>query len=411
MLTRARKKAKTEATAESNRHTCELVNEVSERLPSVLLSIVYGYAKPKMTRSRRQMEKVRLCCATEDGKFIYTVMDQPPGYLVQCVETTHFESISEYISYDYGMEGDVFAAAILGKHLYVVYYLDVENQGITRLSLDCRRPKNFYINSRATNVEVDGDECGTQAVDDDKTRETKEVKNDRTRETDRKEREHEGQDDNNECVTEELDEKEMDYEETCERDDVYLFDILPYKRKNVLIASRPRGQLQHITFTSKSNCVKELKSSYFSGRFFAQALALNEVADEVYMVTLNAHPENAGSEVVRVVDADTLVQKQIISCGTGFNYVTGITWSRYTDSIYAMLYYYGTSDKSDSKCSKGETHCQIIKIGVHTISSPHIVPLEFPLRRCGKLLVVDHPTVPCLLTFDSTSLRFVRVPL
>jgi len=409
MLTRARKKAKTIAFQESERQQSLSVEKLVEKLPSVLLSIVFGYAKPGMTRSDRQYERVQLCCATEDGNLIYTVSERPMGHAVQCVETTHFEMVGEYST-----EDELRGAAIFGEYLYVVYRTYFNDQGITRLSKGCKRSKHWYIDTtpaRATR-QADDIEPATAPKDDCATfEETKEPcapghEDDRAhaasalREEEKEEAFVAEGEDTDGYSTDEMDDDDMND----------LLDIIPYKRKNVFIAVRCRGQLQHIDLMSQDNCIVELKSSRFNGKFWTHSLTLNETTDEIFMVTSDMATFSRTSDVVRVVDANSFVQKRIISCGTGFWCVSGITCSRLTNSIYVMIFYATPNGSVDAKRGEKEGYSEIMRI-VNPHQPHERIPLEFSFQGCDDLLALDCPALPLLLVFDSTALTYVRIPL
>jgi len=313
-----------------------LVEEVIDNIPTVLVAIVFSYARPVVERSSRQKSSVRLCCASADAKQIYSIKY---GEAVQCFDTLSWTRLHQHCcNEDISSRGTIFR-----NKLWLLNQR--EPQTLMAFSLQCRPDAESY--------RIDGE-----------------------------------------------------YEKGL------MIEVIAYKRKNVLIGVRREGQLQWLDVDHDQYRVVEIKTSQFFQSFGINAIALNEGASEIYIATgpVVRRKRTIGQEVIRVVDADTLVQKRVVTCGARVKSVYGLTYSHTTNSLFvSVAYCEPVSQKEEDggempECSRimtvthpNQEQCSMLDLADH------------PGCAFSELIAVDHPTSPSLLTFDSFNLTFMRI--
>jgi len=192
-----------------------------------------------------------------------------------------------------------------------------------------------------------------------------------------------------------------------------LLSLLPFKSKNVLISVRYRGQVQHLRLDHEQHHVEAVLTSKFSTEFCILAATLNDGASEIYLATTLSHDDEYDhANVIRVVNANSLVEKSIISC-TECYFVRELSFSHSANSIF-VIFYVPEQDK------QGETHT------IMRISLPFYVPIadaprsslssftsflpeELASLNCDSILAIEDRSNPSLLMYDSLTRAFVRV--
>lgn len=217
--------------------------------------------------------------------------------------------------------------------------------------------------------------------------------------------------------------------------------ILPYHAKDLLIGIRSNGEIQHLDLDRTHYRVSVLKTSKIFSSFFIPAATFNRHAAEIYVVTVEREEKErkeaeklttvpvpieqvqSGRTQISVIDADSLVQKRIVSCVTGFDFVRSLSYSHSTHSLFATLLLRKVAQV-------GAAHefivsdCQLVVItdpprgGSEdiTLVSSHWKALvrsfsqeNIDCRSSEILITLDDHALPCLLMFDPHTNAFVRV--
>jgi len=132
--------------------------------------------------------------------------------------------------------------------------------------------------------------------------------------------------------------------------------IFPYKG-NVLIGICGLDKLQHLDLDDASHQVLEIKTSTWSDYFILDA-TVNEQAAEIFVAT-NDYKRSMFTDVIRVVDAKSLMQKSVISCGGGFGSIHALSYSHLTHSLFVA--YAGVTKDVDSDRHLDQTRIIMIR--------------------------------------------------
>jgi len=121
------------------------IDEVCRKLPCVLLSIVFEYARPLIERSPVQKQRVQLCCISDDAKRLFVVVREPLcGFdTVHCVDmsTYNWQDIHTFHTGSQVLSGTMFRGI-----LHLIFTRE-ESDGVACLPLQCDRWEEYSYNN------------------------------------------------------------------------------------------------------------------------------------------------------------------------------------------------------------------------------------------------------------------------